>query len=127
MDGKRISRRNGKTSYCRKYIATPCGTIVRIRSNQTTPESLLVDSPPKGNEFDAKAQNISNLYITAIERADDGERTVCIDEMTGIQALLSKEKDLPLRPGKVKRREARVYPSWNAGINSKLYMHLNHS
>jgi len=31
------------------------------------------------------------------ERADDGERTVCIDEMTGIQAIERKEKDLPLR------------------------------
>jgi putative transposase len=30
---------------------------------------------------------------------------VCIDEMTGIQAVERKEKDLPLRPGKVKRRE----------------------
>ena len=30
---------------------------------------------------------------------------MCIDEMTGIQAVERKEKDLPLRPGKVKRRE----------------------
>lgn len=43
--------------------------------------------------------------MTAIERAVVGERTVCIDEMTGIQAIERKEKDLPLRPGKVKRRE----------------------
>ena len=34
-----------------------------------------------------------------------GERTVCIDEMTGIQAIERKEKDLPLRPGKVQRQE----------------------
>lgn len=62
-------------------------------------------TPPLDDEFEAKAQNISNLYITAIERAVVGERTVCIDEMTGIQAIERKEKDLPLRPGKVKRRE----------------------
>lgn len=30
---------------------------------------------------------------------------MCIDEKTGIQAVERKEKDLPLRPGKVKRRE----------------------
>ncbi len=54
--------------------------------------------------------------LRAIERADDGSRTVCIDEMRGIQAIERKEKDLPLRPGKVKRREARVYPSWNTGV-----------
>ncbi len=40
-----------------------------------------------------------------MERALDGERTVCIDEMTGIQAIERKEKDLPLKPGKVRRRE----------------------
>lgn len=45
------------------------------------------------------------MYITAIERGLEGERTVCIDEMTGIQAIERKEQDLPLRPGKVKRRE----------------------
>lgn len=56
-------------------------------------------------EFDAKVQNINNLYITALERAVVGEQTVCIDEMTGIQAIERQEKDLPLRPGKVKRRE----------------------
>jgi transposase len=67
-------------------------------------ESLLVD-PPLDEEFNTKVQNITNLYITAIERAVVGERTVCIDEMTGIQAIERKEKDLPLRPGKVQRRE----------------------
>lgn len=49
--------------------------------------------------------NICNLYLSATERAGVGERTVCVDEMTGIQAIERKEKDLPLRPGKVKRQE----------------------
>ena len=40
-----------------------------------------------------------------MERESQGERTVCVDEMTGIQALERTEKDLPLRPGKVQRRE----------------------
>jgi putative transposase len=43
--------------------------------------------------------------MSAIERAKLGERTVCIDEMTGIQALERLAPDLPLRPGKVQRRE----------------------
>lgn len=34
-----------------------------------------------------------------------GERTICLDEMTGIQALERKAPDLPLRPGKIRRRE----------------------
>jgi len=49
--------------------------------------------------------NICNLYLSAPERAGVGERTVCVDEMTGIQAIERKEKDLPLRPGKVQRQE----------------------
>lgn len=34
-----------------------------------------------------------------------GERTVSLDEMTGIQALERKAPDLPMRPGKIHRRE----------------------
>jgi len=56
-------------------------------------------------EFDAKLNDISGLYISAIERHESGERTISIDEMTGIQATERVEKDLPIRPGKVERRE----------------------
>ena len=38
-------------------------------------------------------------------RYQNGERTISIDEMTGIQATERLEKDLPIRPGKVERRE----------------------
>ena len=34
-----------------------------------------------------------------------GERTISLDEMTGIQALERKAKDLPMRPGKPQRQE----------------------
>lgn len=56
-------------------------------------------------EFDAKVEDIAGLYISAIERYQNGERTISIDEMTGIQATERLEKDLPMRPGKVERRE----------------------
>ena len=56
-------------------------------------------------EFDAKVENITTLYTSAIERNQNGERTISIDEMTGIQATERKEKDLPMRPGKVQKRE----------------------
>ena len=38
-------------------------------------------------------------------RAEQGERTISIDEMTGIQALERKAPDQPMRPGKRERRE----------------------
>lgn len=50
-------------------------------------------------------EDITDLYVTAIERYQNGERTISIDEMTGIQAIERKEKDLPMRPGKVERTE----------------------
>ncbi len=40
-----------------------------------------------------------------MERYENGERTISIDEMTGIQATERVEKDLPVRPGKVEKRE----------------------
>lgn len=40
-----------------------------------------------------------------MERAEGGERTICTDEMTGIQANERTAPNLPLRPGKVQRRE----------------------
>lgn len=40
-----------------------------------------------------------------MERAQQGERTVCIDEMTGIQAKERKEPDQLMRPGQRERRE----------------------
>jgi transposase len=43
--------------------------------------------------------------MSAIERHLQGERTISIDEMTGIQATERLEQDLPMRPGKVERRE----------------------
>ena len=60
---------------------------------------------PPDDEFDVKVENITELYISAIERDRNGERTISIDEMTGIQATERKEKDLPMRPGKVQLRE----------------------
>ena len=50
-------------------------------------------------------ENISGLYLNAIESYKNGERTISIDEMTGIQATERVEKDLPMRPGLVEKRE----------------------
>jgi transposase len=45
------------------------------------------------------------LYQAAPARAAAGERVISCDEMTGVQALERKYPGLPLRPGKVERRE----------------------
>lgn len=43
--------------------------------------------------------------MSAIEPAKQGERTISIDEMTGIQALERKFPNQPMRPGKRERQE----------------------
>ena len=53
--------------------------------------------------FDEKIRDICQTYLSAIERAELGERTVCTDEMTGIQAIERSLRDLPLKPGHVQR------------------------
>ncbi len=45
-------------------------------------------SPPDP-QFDEKLKDICECYLTAVERAAQGERTVCIDEMTGIKSVFS--------------------------------------
>jgi putative transposase len=49
--------------------------------------------------------DICALYRQAPELAEQGERVLSTDEMTGVQALERKAPNLPLRPGMVERRE----------------------
>jgi transposase len=48
---------------------------------------------------------VCEVYRQAAQRAEQGERTVSSDELTGVQALERKHPDLPMAPGKVERRE----------------------
>ncbi|AUB36340.1 Transposase (plasmid) [Nostoc flagelliforme CCNUN1] len=50
-------------------------------------------------------EDISQSYLSAPIRAIQGERTISIDEMTGIQATERVLPSLPMRPGKVECRE----------------------
>lgn len=45
------------------------------------------------------------MYASAPQRAKQGERTISLDELTGVQALERKHPDLPMQPGHVLRRE----------------------
>ena len=45
------------------------------------------------------------MYAKAAVRASQGERTISMDELTGVQALQRKHPDLPMQPGHVLRRE----------------------
>ena len=56
-------------------------------------------------QFDQKVEDINRLYQQAPELAQKGERVVSTDELSGVQALERKHPGLPMRAGKVERRE----------------------
>jgi hypothetical protein len=62
-------------------------------------------TPAADEQFDQKVENINSLYQQAPELAQKGERVVSSDELSGVQALERKHPGLPMRPGKVQRRE----------------------
>ncbi len=44
------------------------------------------------------------MYAQAPQRAKGGERTISLDELTGVQAIERKHPDLPMQPSHVLRR-----------------------
>jgi hypothetical protein len=56
-------------------------------------------------ERQTKIEDLCTLYQEAPVRALAGERILATDELTGVQALERKHPGLPLRRGKVERRE----------------------
>jgi transposase len=62
-------------------------------------------TPSYEEDFDEKVADINEVYKQAPARAKQGQRTESLDEMTGVQALERKHPGLPMRPGKVERRE----------------------
>jgi hypothetical protein len=62
-------------------------------------------TPAHEEDFDQKVEDICDLYRQAPELAEQGERVVSTDELTGVQALERKAPNLPLAPGTVERRE----------------------
>ncbi len=56
-------------------------------------------------ERDQKIQEGCQVYAQATARAEQGERTISLDELTSVQALERKYPDLPMQPSHVLRRE----------------------
>jgi transposase len=59
----------------------------------------------RDEQFDEKNSDINQLYHRAPELAQQGERIISNDELSGVQALERTHPGLPLRPGQVERRE----------------------
>jgi transposase len=54
---------------------------------------------------ETKIAEVTSLYAQAAELLQAGERTLSVDEMTGIQALERKHPTLQMGPGRLERRE----------------------
>ena len=62
-------------------------------------------TPPDDPDFDVKVSDICSLYQEAPRLAEQGERILSTDELTGVQAVERQHPGLPLAPGHVARRE----------------------
>ena len=62
-------------------------------------------TPSNDADFESKVQDVCAIYGQAPELAEQNERVVSCDELTGVQALERKYPDLPMAAGKVARRE----------------------
>jgi hypothetical protein len=57
-------------------------------------------TPSDDADFEVKVGDICELYRQAPPLAEQGERTMSTDELTGVQALERKHPGLPIAPGK---------------------------
>jgi len=62
-------------------------------------------TPTPDAQLEAKVSDINGVYQQAPVLAQQGDRVVSTDELTGVQALERKHPGLPLAPGQVERRE----------------------
>lgn len=62
-------------------------------------------TPKPDPDFETKCAEVCSAYLEAPGAAAEGVHTVSIDEMTGVQALERAAPLLPMKPGKVERRE----------------------
>ena len=62
-------------------------------------------TPVPDEQLKEKVEDINSLYRLAPELAQKGERTICVDELSGVQALERKYPKLPMARGKPERQE----------------------
>jgi transposase len=104
MEPARDCRRSDATWPGAAYLAALGGAFFKKEADLKPHRVRYWLTPKPDPAFDAKCADICQTYKAAAS-ADDTHRTVSIDEMTGIQALERIAPGLPMRPGKVERRE----------------------
>src|SRR2546429_8524086 len=104
MDGAGNRRRGDRPRYRQADLPTACRTAAEKRGLQPHLFRYWLTKVPDKRR-DEKIVEGCSLYASAPQRAKQGERTISLDELTGVQALERKHPDLPMQPGHVLRRE----------------------
>src|SRR5437868_4948805 len=103
-DGTRNCRRSDPTRHSPHDLPTTCGA--GVKKGDLKPHLIRYWlTPPADPHREETIVAICQVYHEAPQLAEQGERTVSTDELTGVQALERKHPGLPLAPGKVERRE----------------------
>jgi transposase len=104
MDRARNRGRVESARHCPGHLPTTCSSAAEKRGLQPHRFRYWLTAVPDA-ERDQKIREGCQVYAQAPIRAKQGERTISLDELTGVQALERKYPDLPLQPGHILRRE----------------------
>ncbi len=104
MDGTRNRGGNDGARHREADLATACGLAAQKGGLQPHRFRSWLNEVPDAQR-DEKIRDGCERYARAPERAKSGERTISVDELTGVQALQRKSPDLPMQPGHILRRE----------------------
>ena len=83
------------------------GTYLRTAALQPHRRKMWINTTEKDPAtFERQVAEVCDTYLQAPQRhATEGTRTVCVDEMTGLQALERAAPDKPARAGQVAKQE----------------------
>src|SRR6266700_5972329 len=104
MDGARNRRRNESPRHRWANFATARGTAAQKGGLQPHRFRYWLTEVPDPQR-EEKIIEGCEVYAHAPQRTTQRERTISLDELTGVQALERKHADLPMQPGHVLRRE----------------------
>src|SRR2546425_5381576 len=104
MDGTRNRRRSDGARHRPADFSTACSTTAEKRGLQPHRFRYWLTAVPDERR-DEKIVEGCEVYASAPQRARQGERTISLDELTGVQATERKHPDLPMQPDHVLRRE----------------------
>ena len=104
MEPTRDCRRGHKTGPGAERLAALSGALFKKEADLKPHRVRYWLTPKPDPAFETKCADICAVYKDAAT-ADESHRTISIDEKTGIQALERIAPGLPMKPGKIERRE----------------------